>query len=94
LNPTNKPPVKQVAFSILIGLCGFAGAYMPLLLLLMPALLAFVLAAWGGICFAVGTGTAAILTFVLLGAADGVSVLVVFLPAAFIIGRCLSSRKP
>ncbi len=94
MNLTKKPSFKQVALSILIGLCGFAGAYMPLLLLLMPALLGFVLAAWGGICFAVSAATAAALAFALLGAADGISVLAVFLPAAILIGCFLRNKQP
>ena len=94
MNPTNKPSFKQVALSILIGLMGYVGAYMPILLLLMPALLGFVLAAWGGVCFAFGAATAAALTFGLLGLADGLSVLAVFLPAAFIIGFYLKKKQP
>lgn len=94
MNLTKKPSFKQAALSVVIGLMGFAGVYMPILLLLLPAFFGFLLAAWGGICFLIGALTAAVLTFALLGAADALGMLLVFLPAGIIIGFCLHGKKP
>ena len=87
-------PWKQIAFSILIGLAAIAAAYFPAVLPLYPALLGFILPAWGSVCFAVGLGVSLLGLIACFGVESALFTIAVYLPAAVWLGWGLNGKKP
>ncbi|MEG1548278.1 MAG: DUF2232 domain-containing protein [Clostridia bacterium] len=91
-----KVSFMHILFAALIGSAAFLGAYVPLLLLLLPAFLAFVAVAWGNVCFAIALAAAAIGVYTGCG---GVIVsalydIAIFAPAAVIIALVINKKQP
>lgn len=90
-----KVSLKHVVFSLLIGLGAGLGAFFPVLLLLMPAFLGFIGAAWGTVCFVYGAAaSAAALLFLVGDAATALYMLAAFLPASILLSFVLHGKRP
>ncbi|MCE5234617.1 MAG: DUF2232 domain-containing protein [Clostridiaceae bacterium] len=71
------------------------GAFFPVLLLLMPAFLGFVGAAWGTACLLTALGGAAAALFLLVAdAATALYMLAAFAPASLILAYVLLKKRP
>ena len=87
--------LRHAAFSLLIGLGAALSAFMPFLLLLVPALLGFVGAAWGTVSFVVASLTAAAGLFLFTyDTAIALYMLAAFLPASVILAFVLKGKRP
>ena len=86
---------KRFLFSILIGLgCGVAGVFATPALLLAPAFLAYLFAAWG-LWYALFALAAALAAGLGLGGAEAcLSLFAAFVPASLAIGLGLKGNKP
>ena len=85
---------KALLFSFLIGLIGLLGAFSEVLLMLLPALMGFVFAAWGSVCFALSATVAVAGVVAVLGVQpQAVYAVAMFLPASFLIGAALKHKR-
>lgn len=86
---------KHAAFSLLIGSGAGLGALFPILLLLMPAFLGFVGAAWGMLSLALSLAAAAAALFALMGdAVAALYAIAALLPASIILAFVLGGKRP
>ncbi len=87
--------LRHAAFSLLIGLGAALGAFAPPLLLLVPAFLGFICAAWGTASFIVASLTTAVGLFLFnADAVNALYMLAAFLPASAILAFVLKGKRP
>ncbi len=87
--------VKFILWSLLIGLgIGLAGTFLTPALLLAPAVLAFLLAAWGPWCAGAALAAALCACGLIGGVPAAGYMAATALPAGLIIGLCLRGKKP